>query len=194
MQATPRSRGRRVGAPTSGLTPVFPTLRSPPLLLGGGARASALQGGRAGAAGRQGLRCASASVAPAPPLLTSVSMSAPRHARPGSSMQEDTAPGLPGPAFARARHTARALRAPAPQPRATPATFEFQRLPPAHLAPHARTNPRRGRSRGPILAPAAAEATPRLPAPSPSGFPARVEKLVGHTSGSTASPPTLPLL
>lgn len=158
----------------------------------------ALQAGRTETAGTSALRGGATSCRPrADPYSPEAPCPAPCHTRQGSAIEEDRAPGLPGPAFSRALATQNThvpgsgAASPAPHP----PLLNFNGRHPAHLAPHSGANRRRRHSRGPIAASATSRGhTPlghRLPVPASHALGGW---RVSHTSGLTISFLTPPLL
>lgn len=90
---------------------------------------------------------------------------APCHTFRGGAMEEDRGPGLPGPAFSRllAKQKTRTPGSGSHQLCTTPATFEFQRLP-----PHSPRSARRDQW-SPSPQPRANHRALRLPRPHPAG-------------------------
>lgn len=158
----------------------------------------ALQAGRTEAAGTSALRGGATSCRTrANPYSPAAPCPAPCHTRQGSAMEEDRAPGLPGPAFSRALATQNTLvpGSGAASAAPHPPLLNFNGRHPAHLAPHSGANHRRRHSRGPIAASSTSRGHTslghRLPVPASHALGGW---RVSHTSGLTVSFLTPPLL
>lgn len=169
-QGLPEAGGWQAEMPSDllGLLPAFSTIPASPLPTARGARTSRTKAGRKpgtvsiwtvsrrSRSRGQGTR--------AGPYSPAAPCPAPCHTRQGSAVEEDRALGLRGPAFSRllATHSTRTPGSCALQPRATPATFEFQR--PPLCSPR---SARRSQS-SPSPQPRANRSALRLPRPHPA--------------------------